>query len=363
MTFLDRSILGNPVSDWLPALGAAAVATVALRLLLKLAVSRLRGVARRTSNQVDDALLDALGRTHIVTLMAISAAAASGLLSFSAAAQKGIRTGLTLVLLVQGGLWASHALTEWLRLYRERQLEHDRGAATVVGAVRFLGLTVVWSMALVLVLGNLGVNVTALVTGLGVGGIAVALALQNVFSDLFASLSIVFDKPFVIGDFVITGEHMGVVEHVGLKTTRVRSLSGEQLVFANSDMLQSRIRNYGRMRERRVVLSHGVTYDTPQEKLEAAPGLIREAVEAEEHCRFDRSNFHTFGDSALLLETVYYVDEPDYNLHMNVQERVQLRLRRAFAEAGIEFAFPTRTLHLRGEGTPAARAESAETRA
>ncbi|HPF35635.1 MAG TPA: mechanosensitive ion channel family protein [Candidatus Krumholzibacteria bacterium] len=359
MTILDRIVLDNSVSAWLMALGIAVGVSVGLRLVLKLAVSRLRIVARRTRNHVDDSLLEALAGTRGFTLLAVGVVIAAGRLELSAAARAALGSALTLILLLQGGLWAAHALSDWLRVYRERQLEADRGAATAVGAARFLGLTAVWSMVLVLVLGNLGVNVTALVTGLGVGGIAVALALQNVFSDLFASLSIVFDKPFVIGDFVITGDLMGVVENVGLKTTRIRSLSGEQLVFANSDLLKSRIRNYGRMRERRVVLSHGVTYGTSQENLEAAPRLIREAVTAEDHCRFDRSNFHTYGDSALLLETVYYVDEPDYNLHMDVQERIQLRIREAFADAGIEFAFPTRTLHLHRDAVPEARREEA----
>jgi len=353
MISLDRIILDNPLSDWLVALGIVVGVALGLRLILKLAVSRLGVVARRTSNQVDDAVIAALGGTHKFTLVMVGVVIAAGTLELSAPAPSVLGTAFTLVLLLQGGLWAAHALTGWLQGYRERQLESDRGAATAVGAARFLGLTAVWSVVLVLALGNMGVNVTALVTGLGVGGIAVALALQNVFSDLFASLSIVFDKPFVIGDFIITGDLLGVVENVGLKSTRVRSLSGEQLVFANSDLLKSRIRNFGRMYERRVVLAHGVTYDTSQENLEAAPGLIREAVEAEEHCRFDRSNFHTYGDSALLFETVYYVDQPDYNLHMEVQERIQLRIRKAFTAAGIEFAFPTRTLHLKGGDVPA----------
>ena len=179
-----------------------------------------------------------------------------------------------------------------------------------------------------------------------VGGIAVALASQNILGDLFASLSILFDKPFVVGDFIIVGDMMGTVERVGLKTTRVRSLSGEQLVFSNNDLLSSRIKNYKRMEERRVVFTLGVTYQTNAERLESIPGIIREPIAQEEKVRFDRSHFKGYGDFALLFETVYWVTEPDYNLYMDIQQKINLELFRHFEKQGIEFAYPTQTIHL-----------------
>jgi len=193
-------------------------------------------------------------------------------------------------------------------------------------------------------LDNLGIDVTALVAGLGIGGVAVALAVQNVLGDLFASLSIILDKPFVIGDFLVIGEYMGSVEYVGLKTTRVRSLSGEQLVFSNSDLLKSRIRNYGRMYERRVVFNIGVTYDTPRELLKRIPGMIRAAVEAQDKTRFDRSHFMKYGDYALQFETVYYVLSPDYNVYMDIQQAIYLIIHEDFEQNHIDFAYPTQTL-------------------
>ena len=205
-------------------------------------------------------------------------------------------------------------------------------------------------------LDNLGYNVTALIAGLGVGGVAVALAVQNILGDLFASLSILFDKPFVVGDFLIVDEHMGSVEHVGLKTTRVRSLSGEQLIFSNSDLLKSRLRNYGRMYERRVAFQTGVTYETPREKLKLIPGIMRAAIEAQQKTRFDRSHFAAYGDFSLNFETVYYVLGPDYNLYMDIQQAINLQIHEQFEAAGIEFAYPTQVLHLRGDSlsSPAA---------
>jgi small-conductance mechanosensitive channel len=172
------------------------------------------------------------------------------------------------------------------------------------------------------------------------------LAVQNVLSDLFASLSIVLDKPFVPGDFVVVGDMAGSVEHIGIKTTRIRSISGEQLVFSNADLLGSRIRNFGRMQERRVVFSLGVTYQTPADKLERIPSLIKAAIESQERVRFDRSHFASYGDSALNFETVYYVESSDYATHMDILQSVNLTIYRSFATEGIEFAYPTQTLFI-----------------
>jgi small-conductance mechanosensitive channel len=200
-----------------------------------------------------------------------------------------------------------------------------------------------------LVLDNLGVNITGLVAGLGIGGIAVALALQNILGDLFASLSIVLDKPFVIGDFVVVDSLSGTIEHIGLKTTRIRSLRGEQLIFSNNDLLKSRIRNYKRMSERRIDFSFGVVYQTPLEKLKAIKKIVSDIIEKGEKTRFDRVHFKEYGDSSLNFEVVYFVTDPDYNIYMDVQEAINLEIFRCFAEEGIEFAYPTRTIFIQHE--------------
>jgi small-conductance mechanosensitive channel len=194
------------------------------------------------------------------------------------------------------------------------------------------------------VLDNLGVDITALIAGLGVGGIAVALAVQTVLGDLFASLSIALDKPFVVGDFLIVDDLLGSVEFVGLKTTRLRSLSGEQLVFSNSDLLNSRIRNYGRMYERRTAFDIGVTYQTPREKLKKIPDIIRTAIEKQDDTRFDRSHFKAYGDFSLNYETVYYISGPDYNKYMDIQQAINFEIHAAFEREQIEFAYPTQTI-------------------
>jgi small-conductance mechanosensitive channel len=204
----------------------------------------------------------------------------------------------------------------------------------------------IWLVLILVALDNLGINIKTLIAGLGISGIAVALAVQNILGDLFASLSIVLDKPFVIGDFIIVNEYLGTVENVGLKTTRIRSLSGEQLVFSNGDLLKSRIRNFKRMYERRVVFSIGVLYQTPYEKLRLIPKMIREIIENQKPVRFDRAHFKEYGDYSLKFEIVYWIHSPDYNIYMDIQQAINLEIYKKFEETDIAFAYPTQTLLL-----------------
>lgn len=251
-----------------------------------------------------------------------------------------------LALVTQGALWASAALGFFVGRTAEKRKKTDPASATTLSALGFLGRLAIWAAAVLLVLANLGYNVTTLVAGLGIGGIAVALAAQNILGDLFASASIVLDKPFVLGDFIVVGSDKGCVEYIGLKTTRLRSLSGEQLVFSNADLLKSRIRNYKRMSERRVLFTVGVEYDTPAEKVAAIPAMLRAAVESQSSGRFDRAHFARFGDSALIFEIVYYVLTADYTAYMDIQQAINLELFRRFGKEKIAFAFPSQTVYL-----------------
>jgi small-conductance mechanosensitive channel len=252
---------------------------------------------------------------------------------------------------LQVGLWGNALIAHGLADYQRRHLTEDAEAVTSVRAAGFLARLLLFTLVVLLVLDNIpGVDVTALIAGLGIGGIAVALAVQNILADLFASFSISLDKPFAIGDFIVVGEYMGTVENIGLKTTRLRSLSGEQLVIANDDLLRSRIRNYRRMSERRVVFGFGIVYQTAYRKLQGVTAMVREIIEGTEQTRFDRAHFKAYGDSALEFEVVYYVLAPDYSRYMDIQESINLALFRRFEEEGVEFAYPTRTLYLRSQG-------------
>lgn len=349
MELLDTVLYGNTIRAWSVALALGLVALIALRTLQAVGAARLGALAARARIPAGDLFAEPVKRTRFLALLIVAIYVGSLALTLSERAHA-VVAGLTvIVLLVQGAIWLVALLEAWLARYRERQLATDPAAVTTVSALGFLGKLAVWSAALLLALDNLGVDITALVAGLGIGGIAIALAVQNILGDLFASLSIVLDKPFVIGDFLIVGEHLGSVEAIGLKTTRLRSLSGEQLVFSNSDLLNSRLRNYGRMYERRAAFTIGVTYQTPREKLRRIPEIVREAVEREEKTRFDRSHFKEYGSFSLNFESVYYVLDPDFNLYMDIQQAINLRIHERFEEEGIEFAYPTQTVYVARE--------------
>ena len=342
MLDLTNTFYGNEIKTWLIALATAAGTLVVLRLVEQVLMVRTERLVYKTHTIIDDVVIGALRKTKLVYLFIVSVFAGSVVLSLPPEVRSILWKVTICATVIQAGIWLSTALQIWLENYRKE--ETDGANRTTMNALSFLGRVVLWATVVLLVLDNLGVDVTALVAGLGIGGIAIALAVQNILSDLFASLSIVLDKPFVFGDFVVVGDMAGSVEHVGIKTTRIRSLSGEQLVFSNADLLGSRIRNFGRMRERRVVFSIGVTYQTPADKLERVPQLLRSAVEAQEHVRFDRSHFASYGDFSLNFETVYYVESSDYVMHMDILQAVNLAIYRSLAEEGIEFAYPTQTL-------------------
>lgn len=242
----------------------------------------------------------------------------------------------------------ARGITHWVNRAVRYKLEEEKDAAsaTTLNAVAFLGKIALWTVALLLALDNLGVDITALVTGLGIAGIAVALALQNILSDLFASIAIVVDKPFLVGDYIVVGEMRGTVQRIGLKTTRIRSLTGEQVVIANSELLRQRIHNFKQMQERRATFSFGVVYETPLDKLAAIPAMVRAAVEAQPHTRFDRAHFKEYGEYALVFEVVYWMLRPDYDLYMDTQQAINLELYRRFAAEGIRFAYPTHTVYV-----------------
>ncbi len=351
MEFLENVYLGNTLQNWLIAICILIVVFSVLKIIQRLAVSRLSKLAEATDNQIDDLLVSILKQTKFLILLVASAYMASYAITLKPSIMALWQKAVVLILILQGGLWASAGISFWLGRTIQKRMDQDSSSATTITFLGFVARLILWTIVLLLVLDNLGVNITGLVTGLGIGGIAVALAVQNILGDLFASLSIVLDKPFVIGDFVVVDALSGTIEHIGLKTTRIRSLGGEQLIFSNNDLLKSRIRNYKRMSERRIVFSFGVVYQTSLEKLKAIKEIVRNIIEKEENARYDRVHFKEYGDSALNFEVVYFIKQPDYNIYMNVQEAINLELFRRFQEEGIAFAYPTQTLYIQSENT------------
>jgi small-conductance mechanosensitive channel len=344
MEFFDKLWFGIPLHEWLIAACIAVMVWLVLRLTVHVVGDRLGAWAATTSTKWDDIAVYPIQRTKFLFLIVAALYVAALATDLPEPLTRFLKSAFGVALVVQSGVWLNAAISHWLTIYREEKLGVDSASVTTMMAGGFLLRVVLWSLVLLLVLANFGVEIAPLIAGLGVGGIAVALAVQSILSDLFASLSIVLDKPFVIGDFVTVGDLKGHVEQIGLKTTRIRSLTGEQLIFANSDLLSSRIRNYGRMYERRTFFNIGVTYQTGRAQLAKIPELLRGIVEAQAQTRFDRSHLKEYGDYAIIYETVYYVLNPDYTVYMDVQQAINLAIHDAFTAEGIEFAYPTQTL-------------------
>ena len=326
-------------------------------VLLGLAAARylgkwlLRSFSRRAAAADQGVALKVLSATRLWLLSPVALYAAASALELPSRLEHFVDLLLAVALMLQSAVWLNCVIASWLALLIEKR-HSDGDAATTIGWLGFVARIVVWTFSLLLILNHLNFNITALVTGLGVGGVAVALAVQNILGDLFASLSIVLDKPFVVGDFIVVGDAMGAVEHIGLKTTRVRSLGGELIVFSNTDLLKSRIHNYKRMVERRVVFTVGVIYSTPVDSLEQIPRMLREIAEAQRQVRLDRAHFKEFADHALIFEVVYYVEKADFNLYMDIQQEINLAIIRRFAQQGIALATPVLAVQLERKALP-----------
>lgn len=346
MEFLNTEFYNNTLLQWIGALVTLLLLVLILRFLRDRTAVRLKRFADKTATSLDDLVVSMLSKTKLLVLFLVSMFAASQLLDLDPSIGTLIKSVAIVALLLQAAIWGNAVIGYVISHYIRLEVEEEATRIASTTALTFVGKLALWSVILLLALDNLGFDVTALVTGMGIGGLAIALAAQNILGDLFASLSILLDKPFVVGDFIIVGDLLGSVEKIGLKTTRVRSLHGEQLIFSNNDLLNSRIRNFKRMYERRILFGIGVVYQTPYELVAEIPSILKDVIEREELVRFDRAHFKEYGDSSLNFEIVYWVKSPDYNTYMDIQQRINLGIFQSFEKKGIEFAYPTRTLHI-----------------
>ncbi len=338
----EQIFFGNPLLRWSIAGGILIALVVGTLIVRRLIVSRGRAFAQRTPTILDDAVIDAAAATKIGLLVMPFIALSANLLVLPQIVYAVLGTLATLSILFQVGIWGNVLIGSSVERYAERNIENNAANVVNMNAISFIARLVLYSILVLLALDNLpGIEVTALIASLGIGGIAVALALQNILSDLFASLSITLDKPFVLGDFIVVGEEMGTVEHIGLKTTRLRSISGEQLIFSNTDLLNSRVRNFKRMEERRVVFTVDVTYQTTPEQLRRIPEILKAVVEAQENVRFDRAHFARFTSFALTFEVVYVMLSAAFIPYMDAQQAMNLAIVDAFAAEEIAFAYQT----------------------
>lgn len=347
-----HTFLRIPARDWAAAALSVVATYVVLASVLRLIGNRLEARARRTGHRFDTLAAAVMRDTHPLFIALAALLAGSYFIELPTRIANKLDHIWFVIIGFQIALWLNRGVKLWARDKLSTQTQTTRNPV-ITSMMAWVLRFALWSMLLLAILANVGVNVTAFVASLGVGGVAVALAVQNILSDLFASLAIGLDKPFEIGDFIVFESIAGTVQHVGLKTTRIRSLSGEEIVTSNTSLLKSTIHNYKRMQERRIVFAFGVTYDARAAQLRKIPDIVRHAVEEAGNTRFDRAHFKEFGENALNFEVVYFVTSPDFNLYMDIQQRINLAILEELQNLGATFALPTRTIQLvRRHGEP-----------
>ena len=344
--FLSDLYNYNTLREWMTAAIVAVVVFVVGIALRELLVKRVGALAERTTNHVDDMVVELIAKTRAWVIAVFALMSGIAQLTLPPRIELIFGPFSKLVFLWQTALWGAAAVGFWVKYYSmNRTASNDRASVTMITAIGVAAKVMLWTLV---VLGALewafGLHVTTLITGLGIGGIAIALAVQNILGDVLASLSIVFDKPFDVGDTIGVGDVTGTVEHIGLKTTRVRSVSGEQVVIGNADLLKSRLHNFKRMYQRRVMFRLEMAFDTPPDALQRLPAIVEEIITAQSPVKFDRCHIAGFGDASVRVEAVYYVLDPDYKRYMDIQQAINLEVLRRFATEKVQFALPTRTV-------------------
>ena len=345
--FLQLTFWNNTGQDYLIALAIFIALFSILKVFDSYIVVFLKKTARKTKIAWDDIAIDFISAIHWQFYAYLGFYIGTLYLTLPDLLEK----GLWFLMLIFIAYYVSQGLSRVVDYFTEKQIKKRKASDSLqnTSMIKVFGIlfkTVIYSLAVLMILDNFGIEITPLIASLGVGGIAIAIALQAVLADLFAAFAIYFDKPFKEGDFIIVGEDLGTVKHIGIKTTRIQTLQGQELIISNSELTNSRVNNYKRMEERRISFSVGVEYSTPSQKLNKINYIAKKAVESTKHARFDRSHFKAFGDFSLNFEIVYYVTSPDYAIYMDTQQEINFKIQEAFEKEGIVFAFPTQTIHV-----------------
>jgi small-conductance mechanosensitive channel len=351
MEILTYTIGNNSVKDYLVALAVFVLAAIVLKIFKHVIIDKLKKISDKTGTELDDLLIkivDNIGWPFYLLLSLYIALKSIQIPRF-------IETTLGYVLLVVVTYYVIRGIQDLIdygtrKLIIKRQEEEKEADTSFIDLLSRILKGVLWGVAVVLILSNLGYNVSALIAGLGIGGLAVAIALQSVLSDIFSSFSIYFDKPFKVGDFIIVGDDLGVVKKIGIKTTRLQSLWGQEIVISNNELTSTRINNYKKMENRRIHFTFGVVYDTPTEKLKKILEIVKDLFDGVELADLDRVHFKEFGDFSLNFEVAYYVSTGDYNRYMDTRQEINFALKERFEEEGIEFAYPTQTVFVNKVG-------------
>jgi len=342
---LQTIIFKNTILDYIICIFLFLISILIIHLFRRFIISQLRRWTERTATTLDDFLIG-IFQGYLIPLLYFGAFYLSiRNLTLNPTLSKIIDI-LGIVILTIFAIRSLIAVINYgLEVYwlkSQKDIAKERSLGGIVKVIK----VIVWGLGIVFLLDNLGFKISTVIAGLGIGGVAVALAAQTILGDLFSYFAIFFDRPFEIGDFIIVGDFLGTIEHIGIKTTRIRSLGGEQIVFSNADLTNSRMRNYKRMDQRRVVFKLGVTYQTTLKQLKMIPRIITDVIKNTKDTVFDRAHFFSYGDFSLIFEVVYYVLSRDYNKYMDIQQEINFAIKEKFEKDGIEFAYPTQTLHI-----------------
>lgn len=350
-TILNQIFLGNRILDYVISFLTLIAGFVAARIFKTIIMSRLKNWASKRESTINNIVIDEFKRKVIPLIYFAALYFSISGLNLNPLLTKGVNIiSLTLVIFL-GASFISTIAGLIIKIYWSK-IRQDSDQDFVMNALVKAVQLMIWGLAIIIFLDNLGIEITALIAGLGIGGVAVAFAAQAVLADIFSYFTIFFDRPFETGDYIVIDNYMGTVENIGIKTTRIRSLTGEQLIFSNNDLTTSRVRNYKRMQNRRIDFNIGVTYDTGLDHLLEIPKLIQTIIEGVEDTIFERAHFFSYGDFSLIFEVVYYVIGRDYTKYMDIQQKINFALKDEFDQRGIEFAYPTQTLLIRKGNTP-----------
>ncbi len=342
--FWSSEFFGNTIADYFIFILLFGALFLILRIFRKILLQRVKELIKKTGKSLGEMLVDAIDTVKPPFYWYVAFFLSANLLNLNNLFERILESILI--------IWIAYQVVKALQVFIDSglrsfvQKEKDSGSQAAMVNMGKIVKTILWFFAAIFVLSNLGVNVTSLMAGLGIGGIAIAFALQNILSDLFSSFAIFFDKPFAVGDYIVVGEHDGIVESIGIKTTRLRALQGEEIVISNRELTTSRVQNFKKLQKRRVVFHFGVTYDTSLEKMKKIPGKVKEIIEKRELADADRVHFFEFADSSLNFEAVYFFLSSDFTEYRGTHQEILLGIKEYFENEGIEMAFPTRTIIL-----------------
>ncbi len=343
---LDYVLWSNSLQDYLIALGLLIGFLIVFKIFKLIVLTKIGRWAKKTKTDLDDELVQMIENIPGIAYFFVSLYIALQSLIIPNLAIK-IMNALLIILAF---FWATKSASDLIEFIlakhaKKKGIERkEKGNAYF--AMVLIAKIILWGTGFMLVLSNLGINISALVASLGIGGIAIALAAQNILSDMFSSFSIYFDKPFEIGDYIVVGDQSGTVKKIGIKTTRVQALQGEEIVFSNKELTSTMVRNFKKLKKRRIVFEIHATYDTPNSKMEKIPTIIDKAIKSVKLCDLDRAHFREFGDSGLIFEVVYFIKSSDYKENMNARQEINFAIKEAFEKEKINMAFPTQTIHM-----------------